>query len=317
MRLVFMGSPDFAVPALEALHTAGHEILAVFSQPDKPRGRGREMLPTPVKKKALELEIPVYTPASVRNPEVLAQLKELNPQLIIVVAYGKILPAELLQLPPLGCINVHASLLPGYRGAAPIHRAIVNGDKETGVTTMHMDVGLDTGDMIYKQAIPIAETDTLGTVHDSLANVGAKLLLKTLVALEEGTAPREKQNSDLASYAPLLTKDDEKIQWQNTAEQVVNQVRGMNPFPGTFSIFRNQILKIRRVQQVTFTHQSPPGTIVMADAKKGVIVACGEGAVSLLEVQPSSGKHMDGAAFVRGYKLAEGEILENERLLEA
>lgn len=310
MRLVFMGSPDFAVPSLMALSTAGHEIIGVFTQPDKPKGRGKELAPTAVKKAALELGITVYTPASVRTAEVYEILKNLAPEIIVVVAYGKIIPKEILDLPIYGCVNVHASLLPYYRGAAPIHRAIINGDTITGVTTMHMDVGLDTGDMIYNTEVLISKKDTVGHVHDKLASSGAALIVLTLEALKKGVAPRLPQDDSLATYAPLLSKADEELDWSQSATEIVNRVRGMNPYPGTFTLFRGEILKTLQVEADELAHQAEPGIILTADVKKGMLVACGKEAVWLKEVQAKSGKRMSSDAFVRGYKVSEGEILK-------
>ena len=304
-----MGSPDFAVPSLRSLQSAGHDIVAVFTQPDKPKGRGKELAPTAVKKAALELGLQVYTPQSIKTEDSLTMLKEFSPEVIVVVAYGKILPKAILELPPKGCINVHASLLPKYRGAAPIHRAVINGDQLTGVTTMYMDVGLDTGDMIYKTEIPISFEDTVGLVHDKLAQAGAQLIIKTLEDLEKGVAPRVKQADAEATYAAILTKEDEIIKWSQTAQAVYNHIRGMNPFPGTFTKLQGEILKTWNVQLENYEHQAKPGTVIKVDSKKGILVACGKNAVWLTEIQPKSGKRMSGDAFVRGYKVSEGEIL--------
>lgn len=309
MRIIFMGSPDFAVASLQALYLAGHDIVAVFTQPDKPKGRGRELAPTAVKKAALSLGLEVYTPASVKGQDILSLLRQLAPELIVVVAYGKILPPEILFLPKYGSINVHASLLPEFRGAAPIHRAVISGKKHTGITTMHMDVGLDTGDIIYKTNIPISGEDNVGIVHDKLASAGAELIVQTLADIEKGVAPRVKQNEEQATYAGLLTKEDEHINWAKDAKEVTNLVRGMNPFPGSFTFFREENLKTWLVEQEEIRHNANPGTILVSDPKKGLLVACKNNAVWLREVQPKSGKRMGGDAFVRGYKVAVGEIL--------
>jgi methionyl-tRNA formyltransferase len=227
-----------------------------------------------------------------------------------VVAYGKIIPKEILELPRFGCINVHASLLPAYRGAAPIHRAVINGDGITGVTTMHMGVGLDTGDMIYCTEVLISKKDTVGTVHDKLATAGAALIVLTLEAIKKGIAPRIPQDDSLATLAPLLNKADEELDWSQSATEIVNRVRGMNPFPGTFTLFRGEILKSLEVEADELAELAEPGTIITADVKKGILVACGKDAVWLKEVQAKSGKRMSGDAFVRGYKVSEGEILK-------
>lgn len=304
-----MGSPDFAVPSLQSLYKVGHDIAAVFTQPDKPKGRGKEFAPTAIKKAALSLGLQVYTPKSIKTEEVITLLREISPEVIVVVAYGKILPAEILSLPIYGCINVHASILPKYRGAAPIHRSVINGDETTGVTTMYMDIGLDTGDMIYKEETQITNSDTVGSVHDRLAQLGAELIVKTMQDVEAGIAPHSKQDDNIATYAPILTKEDEKIIWSKAAHEVFNHIRGMNPFPGTFSLLRGEVLKIWGAEIEPISHQATPGTILAADNKKGLLVACRNDAVWLTEVQPRSGKRMTGDAFVRGYKISQGEVL--------
>lgn len=235
MRVVFMGTPDFAVKSLDAVLKAGHEVKGVITQPDRPKGRGKKMLPPPVKERALQLGLPFYQPQSVKDEAFLALLKRLEAEVIVVAAYGRILPQSVLELPLFGCINVHGSLLPQYRGAAPIQRAILNGDKETGVTIMQMAAGMDTGDILLKKAVPIGENDTTGQLFERLAYLGGELLVDALEALAAGRLQREKQNEAEATYAPMLSKTDEIIDWQKPAYILHNQVRGLNPTPGAYT----------------------------------------------------------------------------------
>lgn len=244
MRIIFMGTPEFAVPSLKALYTSGHEIAAVVTQPDRPKGRGHKLTPPPVKLAAQEAGLHVYQPVRIRDPEFIDTLKRVSPQLIAVVAFGQILPKDILELPVYGCINVHASILPKYRGAAPIHWAVINGETETGVTIMQMDEGLDSGDIILSEKIPVSPEDTTGTVHDKLAGLGAQLLVKAVQLISEGRAERIPQDHGAATYAPLLNKDTEKIDWAKSAVEICNLVRGLNPWPGAYTLLRDKILKI-------------------------------------------------------------------------
>ena len=248
LNIVFMGTPDFARESLKAIYEAGHNILAVVTNPDKPKGRGMKLIPSPVKEFAIEKNLKIYQPLKVRNNEdFIGEIKSLNPDVICVVAYGKILPKELLDIPRLGCINVHGSLLPKYRGAAPIQWAVLNGDKTTGVTTMYMDVGMDTGDMILKEKVKIGEDETTGELWDKLSKVGAKLLVETLEKIERGIAPREKQGDDF-SVAPMLSKDMAKIDWENkTAQEIKNLVRGLNPIMGAYTFLNGSKIKFWKV----------------------------------------------------------------------
>jgi len=232
MGIVFMGTPQFAVETLEQLIQAGHQILGVVTQPDRPKGRGSKLNPTPVKVKADEYGLPVYQPEKIRDPIFIQKLADLKPEVIVVVAYGQILPKEILELPPLGCINVHASLLPKYRGAAPIHWSIINGEKETGVTTMLMDQGLDTGNMLLKTSVEIGSSETTGELHDKLAVLGGQLLIETLSMMAKGEITPQAQDDGQATYAPLLNKEHELINWQKKAQDIQNLIRGMNPWPG-------------------------------------------------------------------------------------
>lgn len=312
MRIVFMGTPDFAVGTLQALVESGkHEIAAVITQPDRPKGRGQKMLLTPVKEYALSQDLPVYQPAKVKTPEFIAWLKELRPEIIVVAAFGQLLNHELLTLPPLGCVNVHASLLPKYRGAAPIHYAILEGEKESGVTIMQMDIGMDTGDMLSKVVIPIGSEMTMGQLHDELKVKGAELLVQTLDSIAAGTAVPIKQNEAEATYARLLNRAMEEIDWSQSNQKIHNLVRGFNPTPGAFTRLPDgKILKIWRTVLVEDTLDAPSGTVT-AVTKKGFIVACGAGALEVLEVQPESKKRMEAKVFCNGRGIEAGVMLGN------
>ncbi len=306
MNIVFMGTPDFAVPCLEQLIADGHQISGVFTQPDKPKGRGYELAFPPVKVCAVEHQLPVYQPNTLKDGTALEIIKQLSPNLIVVVAYGKILPAQLLDFPPLGCVNVHASLLPKYRGAAPIHWAIMQGERETGITTMYMDVGLDTGDMILKAATPIGETETTGELHDRLSKIGADLLSKTVSLIQNGKAPREKQDDAQSSYAPLLTKATGMIDWSKPSAQIINQIRGLNPFPTATTTLKDISFKLYKAQQGNQT-DALSGTVICADAK-GIEIACGDGrSILLTELQASGGKKMQAGVYLNGHPIATGE----------
>jgi len=310
MRIVFMGTPDFSVPTLEALVKGGHEVLAVVTQPDKPKGRGKSVLMTPVKEKALELGIPVYQPVKVREPEFMEVLKGLDAEAFVVVAFGQILPKEILEMPRYGCVNVHASLLPKYRGAAPIQQAVIDGEKESGVTIMQMDIGMDTGDMLSKVIVPIGSEMTMGELHDELKVKGAELLVRTLDELASGAAKPEKQNETEATYAKLLDRAMEKIDWNNPAAKIHDLVRGFNPAPGAFTRLPDgKNLKIWKT--VPAEGQTAPAGTVTAVTKKGFIVACGSGALEVLEVQPESKKRMEAKVFCNGRGVEPGTVLGN------
>lgn len=307
MKVVFMGTPDFAVPTLEALfHSENHTILEVITQPDRPKGRGKHLAPPPIKETALELGLSCYQPSSVRSKEFLEHLTSLNPDVIVVVAYGKILPPEVLELPLFGCVNVHSSLLPEFRGAAPIHWAIYHGKKESGVTTMFMNEGLDTGDMLLRKAHPISLEMTMGELHDQLKYDGAKLLLETLDGLENQSIIPIKQNDGESSYAPLITKEDEKIDWNRTAEEIHNQIRAFNPWPGSYTIFRGERLKIWKTSfDMKFTMKQLPGRLEILEDK--ILVSTGSGTLLLEEVQPQSRGKVDARDWVHGKKVQTGE----------
>lgn len=310
MRVVFMGTPDFAVPSLKELAEAGHTVAAVLTQPDRPAGRGKELRPSPVKVAAQALNLIVLQPERVKAAETVRVLKELEPECIVVVAYGQILSKEILSLPRWGCINVHASLLPAYRGAAPIHWAVINGEPMTGVTTMLMDEGLDTGDILLKAEYVIGKEETTGEVHDALAALGARLLVETLADLEKGDVKPVPQEGP-SSYAPLLTREHERIEWQKEAQKIHNQVRGLNPWPGAYTTFKREIIKVwkTRVLDLDGDRGEAPGQVVhMSD--DGVIVAAGKGFVNLLEVQPSGKRRMGALDFFRGRHGKTGERFE-------
>ena len=310
MRIVFMGTPDFAVGSLQALCESGkHEIVGVVTQPDRPKGRGNKMLMTPVKEYALERGLTVYQPQKVKTPEFVQTLRELQPELIVVAAFGQFLSREILELPPHGCINVHASLLPKYRGAAPIQYAIIKGEKESGVTIMQMDIGMDTGAMLEKVVVPIAENTTMGELHDALREQGAALLLKVIDDIAAGTAVAEPQNDAEATYATLLDRSMEHIDWTKSAQEVHNLIRGFNPAPSTFTKLPNgKSLKIWGSRLTDKKSEAAAGTVVEA-GKHSFFVACGSGVLEITEVQPESKKRMAAQVFLNGRGVAEGDIL--------
>lgn len=304
MKIVFMGTPDFARDSLKAVVEAGHEVALVVTNPDKPKGRGMKLIPSDVKKYAIEQNLEVVQPVKVRNnPEFVEQLKNINPDVICVVAYGKIIPKEILDIPRLGCINVHGSLLPKYRGAAPIQWAVLNGDKKTGITTMFMDVGMDTGDMINKEVVQIGDDETTGELWNRLSIIGAKLLVKTLKDLENGTYKREKQGDDF-TVAPMIKKEMAKIDWENqTSSEIKNLVRGLNPFMGAFSFLNDKKIKIWKVEKLNDKPEKEPGTVLVSDSKAGLVIATKDGAVSVLEIQGENSKRMGISDYLRGNKI--------------
>ncbi|MBQ9420771.1 MAG: methionyl-tRNA formyltransferase [Lachnospiraceae bacterium] len=305
MKIVFMGTPDFAVGTLDALHAAGHQILAAVSQPDKPKGRHAELQPTPVKERAMQLGIPVLQPVKADDPAFLAQLSELAPEVIVVTAYGKLLKKELLELPPHGCINVHASLLPRWRGAAPIQWAVIEGDPKAGVCTMQMDEGLDTGDVLMRSEIVPAPDETGGSLFDKLSVLGGELIVETLAALEAGTLTRTPQGEEGMTYARMLTKDMGEIDWREDAVKIERLVRGLYPWPGTYTHTGGKLLKIHKAAlpaegsvDVADAGQEP-GSAVVKDGR--LFAVCGSGVLELLEVQPEGKKRMAAADYLRGY----------------
>lgn len=321
MKIVFMGTPDFSVPSLIKLAQSDRIIIeGVVTQPDKPRGRGQTLQPTPIKKTAQELELTVIQEKNVNNPEFLNRLSSINLDAIVVVAFGQKLGSKLLNMPEYGCINLHASLLPLYRGASPIHQAIIDGRKVTGVTTMYMDQGWDTGDMIYKKEVKIKRNDTVGDLHDKLAKIGADLLLKTLIDVKKGTAPREKQNEEKATYASKIDKATGEIDWSQSAEAIFNLVRGVNPWPGAYTYYNNNLLKIWKVEvkkedinDIKFNcSAAEPGTVLAASNDLGLLINTGKGIVGVKKLQPAGKNPMDINDFLNGYDLNPGEkIVEN------
>ena len=307
--LIFMGTPDFAVPALEALQKYGQNIALVVTQPDRPRGRGRKMYPPPVKTTALNLELKIIQPESIKTREFEALVKQINPDFIIVAAFGNILPVNILAIPKIGTINIHASLLPYYRGPAPINWAIINGETSTGVTTMLMDEGLDTGDILLAVEETITAQDTAATLLDRLAQRGADLIVKTLEAYADNSVQPVSQNDALASYAPMLKKQDGQINWQHPAEKLEPFIRGMTPWPGAFTFHEKNRLKIFRAKPVVKSFEVPPGT-VLSSFPDELEIATGKNALSILEIQGPSGKRLQIKDFLRGYKIEPGTRLE-------
>lgn len=310
LRTIFMGTPDFAVPCLDVLVMEGYPVAAVVTQPDRPKGRGQKLAYSPVKQAALNYNLSVLQPESIKSDEFYNQICALQPDIIIVIAFGQFLSKRILDLPRYGCINVHASLLPQYRGSAPIHWAIINGETVSGVTTMYMDVGMDTGDMILKSEIPILSDDTTGSLHDKLQNLGAKVLSETLKNIAAGKSVREPQNEAEATYAHLLCRSTERIDWHQPAPVIHNLVRGLNPWPGSYCSYQNKSLKIwkTRVYNESFAC-SQPGQVVQV-TPEGLVVETGKGTIELLEVQPESKRRMKASDFVCGYSLAKGNMLE-------
>lgn len=309
--IVFMGTPDFAVPALKKLGGSGRSVSLVVTQPDRPKGRGRKVQPPPVKKAALTLGYDVSQPGSMQEPAFLDRLAGIRPDIIVVIAYGRILPKSLLDLPRFGCINIHGSLLPRYRGPAPIQWAVINGETETGVTAMQMNEGLDTGDILLTAKTPILPDDTAGTLHDRLAEMGATLLLETIDRIETGRIRPVPQDPDLATYAPLLRKTDGHIDWSRDAEAIDHLVRGMDPWPGTFTFLEDKRLKIFKVRTVPNDPSdsgAAPGTVIRSFPGE-LRVAAGSGVISVLELQGASGKRLTVQDFLRGCPIRPGTIL--------
>jgi methionyl-tRNA formyltransferase len=315
MRLVFMGTPDFAVPVLDALYASGYQINGVFTQPDKPAGRGNKLKASPVKVLAEKYGLTVFQPARIKTAEAVRQIKDLQPECIVVVAFGQLLSKEILEIPPYGCINVHASLLPAYRGAAPIHWAVMNGETKTGVTTMLMDEGLDTGAMLMMKEYSISPEATTGELHDALARIGAKALLNTLIGLENGAVHPVPQPEG-SSYAPLLTREHERLEWSWTAAKIHNRIRGLNPWPGAFAFFRGEQVKIwlsEQPEKFDLSGNAPqnslPGSILSL-TEGGLLVKTGEGILKITELQPAGKKRMRAQDFYNGYRLKEDDRFE-------
>ena len=318
LNILFMGTPDFARDSLEAVYNAGHNILGVVTNPDRPKGRGMKLVASPVKEFAIEKNLKVFQPEKIKkNEEFISQIKDMNPDVICVVAYGKILPKEILDIPKLGCINVHGSLLPKYRGAAPIQWAVLNGDKKTGITTMYMDIGMDTGDMILKQEVEIGEDETTGELWDKLSKKGGELLVETLKQIENGTAPREKQGEDF-SVAPMLNKEMAKIDWENkTAQEIKNLVRGLNPIMGAYTFLNGSKIKFWKVDianNIGYDEDNIQifrnGTVLVSDQRDGLFIKTKKGILSVLEIQGENAKRMSINDFLRGNQIDEFQIFE-------
>ena len=303
-----MGTPDFAVPTLEALINGGHRVLAAVTQPDRPKGRGKAVQMPPVKEKALEYSIPVLQPEKARDPEFAETLRKLEPEAIVVVAFGQILPEAILDIPKYGCINVHASLLPKYRGAAPIQWAVINGEKESGVTTMLMNEGLDTGDILETAVVPLDAKETGGSLFDKLSRLGGELILSTLKGLEEGTVSRKEQGEATTPYARMLTKSMGEIDWRMEAEQIERLIRGLNPWPSAYTWFGGKTLKIWSADVLEGGISEQPG-LVHAE-KDRLLVETGKGILSISELQLEGKKRMDAAAFLRGFQIPGGSRFE-------
>jgi len=306
MRVVFMGTPEFAIPTLEGLIESGVRIVGVFTQPDRPKGRGRKLEASPVKQLAQEHDLPVFQPQKLRDKDAVRQVRELKPELIVVVAYGQILPEEVLDIPRYGCINVHASLLPRHRGASPINKALMEGDPMTGVTTMCMDVGLDTGDMLVKKSLSIFPNENAGELHGRLAHLGRDAMEETLARLCAGTLSPQKQDDSRSSYAPMLKKEDGLIDWSRPAASIHNQVRGLYPWPGAFTCLDGEVLKIADTRIVDT--DGTPGEIIKTE-DSGVVIACGDGALQVRKLQLPGKKMLPAADFLRGVKLQRGQKL--------
>lgn len=329
LKILFMGTPDFAQESLKSIYDAGFEIIGVVTNPDKPKGRGMKLAYSPVKEYALEKNLKIYQPIKIKNnTEFIDEIKTLNPDVICVVAYGKILPKEILEIPKLGCINVHGSLLPKYRGAAPIQWAVLNGDKTTGITTMYMNEGMDTGDMILKEEVEIGPEETTGDLWQKLSKIGGEILVKTLKLIEEGKAPREKQTEE-ATLAPMLNKEMALIDWENSdANKIHNLIRGLNPIMGAYSYIDGKKIKFWKSKELTkeefFSYKTEfeeyeakfnnlvPGTILIADDKDGLYIKANGGVLKILEIQGENAKRMPTADFLRGNHLIAGMIFSKE-----
>lgn len=327
LNILFMGTPDFAKESLKSIYEANYNIIGVVTNPDKPKGRGMKMMYSEVKEYAIENNLKVFQPVKIRkNEEFINEIKKLNPDLICVVAYGKILPKEILEVPKYGCVNVHASLLPKYRGAAPIQWAVINGDKVTGITTMYMDEGMDTGDILLKKEVFIGESETTGELWERLSKIGGELLVETLKQIENGTIKREKQGSNY-SLAPMLEKEISKINWENkSATEIKNLVRGLNPIMGAYTYADNKKIKFWEVEvllenelldeyqefkEYNYRLQKLEyGTVLLADAKKGLIIKAKEGYIKVIQIQGENAKKMHIADFLRGNNISAGTILQ-------
>ncbi len=308
MQIIFMGTPDFSVGTFEALIEAGHEIVLAVTQPDKPKGRGEKVQYPPVKEAALKRQIPVFQPKRVRAPECIEELRKYDADIMVVIAFGQILPKEILEMTPYGCVNVHASLLPKYRGAAPIQWAVINGERVSGVTTMQMDEGLDTGDMLMKTEIVLDEKETGGSLHDKLAGAGAELCVQTLEALKDGTVVREPQQESTTEYARMLDKGMGRIDWSKDAKSIECLIRGLNPWPSAYTEWNGKTMKIWEADVADIDEGREPGTVIRVE-KDGFCVQTGSGSLKVRSLQIPGKKRMDAGAFLRGYQVDAGTVL--------
>lgn len=305
-----MGTPEFAAPSLKALIGAGEDVAAVVTQPDKPKGRGKQLTPPPVKELALKYNIPVLQPEKIRDEAFINIIQKLRPDIIVVIAYGKILPKAILDIPPKGCINVHASLLPKYRGAAPINWAIINGEKETGITTMLMDEGMDTGDILLTERVEIQDNDTTDSVYEKLKDIGANLLIKTISGLKKGTIQPIDQDDSHATYAPMLKKEDGRIDWAIKPEEIRNLIRGMYPWPGAYTRWEGKQLKIFKAQVASEERISEEPGVIIKTSTDGIYVATSAGILLITELQPENKSKMSASEFIKGYKIGKGQIFD-------
>lgn len=310
MRVLFMGTPEFAMPCLKALVENKYDVCGVVTQPDKPKGRGHKTVPTPVKAMALEYGLEVFQPETLKNNAFLQTLEQLNPDIIIVVAYGQILPEYILNYPKYGCINVHASVLPKYRGAGPIQWCVINGETETGVTTMYMEKGLDTGDMLIKKTTPISQTETAGELHDRLCVIGAEVMLETIEELEKGTVERVPQDDSLSTYAPMISKETGKINWNSSSDKILNLIRGTNPWPISHTLYKGETLKIIRAENGReYNGNKIPGSILGLCGKKLEVLAGDNKTVLVCELQFAGSKRMSVESYLNGHTIDMNEIL--------
>lgn len=301
LKIVFAGTPEFGLPCLDALMNSSHHLMAVYTQPDRPAGRGRKMQASPVKEWAITHNLPVYQPLNFKSQEAIDELAALKPDLMVVIAYGLILPQKILDIPRLGCVNVHASLLPRWRGASPIQQAILHGDDESGVTIMQMDVGLDTGPMLIKASCPLSSNETAGSLHDKLTRLSAKPLLEALDLIAKQQAKPQLQDDALATYAKKINKEDGSINWQNPAGVIDRQIRGFNPWPIAYTQCKEELLRIHKALPADFTGEAAPGTVIQLD-KKGMLVATGQGALLIEQIQFPNGKAISIADYVNSGK---------------
>lgn len=310
MRVVFLGTPDFGVPSLLALKNAGYEVVGVFTQPDKPKGRGNKMVASPVKECAQKLGIPVFQPVKIRK-DGLEDLQRLQPDLCVTAAFGQILSQQILDIPKFGTVNVHSSLLPKYRGSAPINYAIMEGETVTGITTMLTDKGMDTGDILLQKKIEILPGETAGELMDRMAPIGAELLIETIRLLEKGECPRQKQKEEEASYFPMMKKEMGEIDWTMPADRIVNRIRGLSPWPGTYTFIGGEVFKIWKGEEVK-TDSTEPGAIAAANPKEGLLIQAGRNAVRVLELQAPGGKRMNAKDYLRGHPISSAHCNEKK-----